>query len=184
MSLLRLLRISIIVTQRNLRAIRNVFPLGAAHENITANQHKRKVEFLDNCFVGVFVDGNDDSTLEQSIFHTYDGRECMGLSNSQCRSTADWPVFVIRAPRCATKKAGIGGIFSFFGFGCSVCNKFLMLLFSSTFILTYFEPVRHYVGVLGILLFSHALLQKLLLRHAVLSEQSFNGEVPAGAKKM
>ena len=47
----------------------------------------------------------------------------------------------------------------FFGFGCSACNKFLLLLFSSTFILTYFEPVRHYVDVLGILLFSHALLQ-------------------------
>ena len=52
--------------------------------------------------------------------------------------------FGIRAPRCATKKAGIGWIF---GFGCSACNKFLLLLFSSTFILTYFEPVRHYVDV-------------------------------------
>ena len=86
--------------------------------------------------------------------------------------------FGIRTPSCATKKVGIGGIF---GFGCSVCNKFLLLLFNSTFILTYFEPVRHYVGVLGILLFSHALLQKLLLRHAVLSEKSFNGEVAAGS---
>ena len=92
--------------------------------------------------------------------------------------------FGIRAPRCATKKTGIGGILGFFGFGCSACNKFILLLFSSTFILTYFEPVRHYVGVLGILLFSHALLQKLLLRHAVLSEKSFNGEVAAGSKKM
>ena len=72
----------------------------------------------------------------------------------------------------------------FFGFGCSVCNKFLLLLFSSTFILTYFEPVGHYVDVLGILLFSHALLQKLLLRHAVLCEKYFNGEVAAGSKKM
>ena len=90
--------------------------------------------------------------------------------------------FGIRAPRCATKKAGIGGILGFFGFGCSICNNFF-LLFSSTFILTYFEPVRHYVGVLGILLFSHALLQKLLLRHAVLSEKSFNREVAAGSKK-
>ena len=65
----------------------------AAHENITANQHKRKVEFLDNCFVGVFADGNDDSTLEQFLFHTYDGSECMVLSNAQYVSTADWPVF-------------------------------------------------------------------------------------------
>jgi hypothetical protein len=47
-----------------------------------------------------------------------------------------------------------------------------------------FEPVRHYVGVLGILLFSQAFLQKLLLRHAVLSEKSFNREVAAGSKKM
>ena len=92
--------------------------------------------------------------------------------------------FGIRAPRCETKKAGIGGILGFFGFGCSVCNKFLLLLFSLTFILTYFEPVRHYVDVLGIFLFSHALLQKLLLRHAVLIEKSFNGEVAAGSKKM
>ena len=57
MSLQWLFRISIIVAQRNLRALRNVLPAGAAHENITANQHKRKVEFLDNCFVGVFADG-------------------------------------------------------------------------------------------------------------------------------
>ena len=38
--------------------------------------------------------------------------------------------FGIRAPRCATKKAGIGGILGFFSFGCSACNKFLLLLFS------------------------------------------------------
>ena len=91
--------------------------------------------------------------------------------------------FGIRAPRCATKKAGIGGILGFFGFGCTVSNKFLLLLFSSTFILTYFEPVRHYVGVLGTLLLSQALLQKLLLRHAVLSEKSFNEEVDTRSKK-
>ena len=40
--------------------------------------------------------------------------------------------FGIRAPRCATKKAGIGGILGFFGFDCLVCNKFLLLFFSST----------------------------------------------------
>ena len=88
--------------------------------------------------------------------------------------------FGILARRCATKKVGIGGILSFFAFGSSVCNKFLLLLFSSTFILTYFEPVCHYDDVLGILLFSHAILQKLLLRHAVLCEKYFNGEVVAG----
>ena len=91
--------------------------------------------------------------------------------------------FGIWTPRCATKKAGIEGILGFFGFGCSACDKFLLLLFSSTFILTYFEPVRHYVDVLDILLFPHALLEKLVLRHAVLCEKYFNGEVTAGSKK-
>ena len=89
MSLLRLFRIPIIVAQRNSIVLRNVFPVGSAHINIIANQHNRKVEFLDNFFYGVFADGNDDRTLEQSIFHTYGGRKCMGLSNSKFRGTAD-----------------------------------------------------------------------------------------------
>ena len=69
----------------------------------------------------------------------------------------------IRAPKCAVKKAGFGGIFGFLGFGCSLCNKLLLLLFGSSFLLTYFEPIRYYVGVTGILIFSFALFQKLSL---------------------
>ena len=71
--------------------------------------------------------------------------------------------FGIRAPKCAVKKAGFGGIFGFLGFGCSLCNKLLLLLFGSSFLLTYFEPIRYYVGVTGILIFSFALFQKLSL---------------------
>ena len=89
--------------------------------------------------------------------------------------------FVHRAVQL--KKLESEEFFGFFGFGCSICNNFL-LLFSATFILTYFVPVCHYVGVLGMLLFSHALLQKLLLRYAVLGEKSFNKEVVTGSKKM
>ena len=51
--------------------------------------------------------------------------------------------FGIRAPKCAVKKAGFGGIFGFLGFGCSLCNKLLLLLFGSSFLLTYFEPIRY-----------------------------------------
>ena len=69
----------------------------------------------------------------------------------------------IRRPRCATKKAGIGGVFGFLGFGCSICNKLLLLLFGSSFLLTYFEPVRYYVGAVGILIFTFALYQKITL---------------------
>ena len=81
--------------------------------------------------------------------------------------------FGIQAPHCATKKAGIGGVLGFVGFGCSVCNKILLLLFGSSFLLSYFEPVRHYAGALGLLLFSYALIQRWLLRLAALDETVF-----------
>jgi uncharacterized protein with PQ loop repeat len=69
--------------------------------------------------------------------------------------------FGIQAPHCAVKKAGFGGIFGFLGFGCSLCNKLLLLVFGSGFLLTYFEPIRYYVGAAGILIFSFALYQKM-----------------------
>ena len=84
--------------------------------------------------------------------------------------------FGIRAPHCATKKAGIGGVLGFVGFGCSVCNKILLLLFGSSFLLSYFEPVRHYAGALGLLLFSYALIQRWLSRLAVLNENRLQKE--------
>ena len=39
----------------------------------------------------------------------------MGLSNSQCRSTADWPDLGIRVPSCVAEKAGMDE-FWVFGF--------------------------------------------------------------------
>ena len=84
--------------------------------------------------------------------------------------------FGIQAPHCATKKAGIGGVLGFVGFGCSVCNKTLLLLFGSSFLLSYFEPVRHYAGTLGLLLFSYALIQRWLLRLSVLDENRLQKE--------
>ena len=71
--------------------------------------------------------------------------------------------FGIPTPRCASKKAGIVCVFGFLGFGCSICNKLLLLLFGSSFLLTYFEPIRYYVGATGILIFSFALYQKMAL---------------------
>jgi hypothetical protein len=84
--------------------------------------------------------------------------------------------FGIQASHCATKKAGIGGVFGFIGFGCSVCNKILLLLFGSSFLLSYFEPVRHYVGALGLLLFSYALIHRWLSRLTVLNENRLQKE--------
>ena len=84
--------------------------------------------------------------------------------------------FGIRAPHCATKKAGIGGVLGFIGFGCPVCNKILILLFGSSFLLSYFELVRYYAGALGLLLFSNALFQRWLSRLAVLDENRLQKE--------
>ena len=84
--------------------------------------------------------------------------------------------FGIRTPNCATKKAGIGGVLGFFGFSCLVCNKILLLLFGSSFLLSYFEPVRHYVGALGILLFFYAFSQRWLMRLAVLDKNRLQKE--------
>ena len=69
--------------------------------------------------------------------------------------------FGIRRSSCALPKAGVGGILGFLGVACPVCNKLLMLLFGSQLLLTYFEPVRLYVGIAGILLTGLALAQKL-----------------------
>ena len=71
--------------------------------------------------------------------------------------------FGISTPRCAYKKAGIGGVFGFLGFGCSICNKLLLLLFGSSFLLNYFKPIRYYIVATGILIFSFALYQKMVL---------------------
>jgi hypothetical protein len=67
----------------------------------------------------------------------------------------------IRTSPCAIKKASVGGSLGFLGFACPTCNKILVLLFGAGFLLTYFEPIRLYVGVAGILLFSYALYRKL-----------------------
>ena len=57
----------------------------------------------------------------------------------------------IRSPLCATKSATTGGVLGFLGIACPVCNKILLLLFGGELLMTYFEPVRIYVAVLGVL---------------------------------
>ncbi|QQR55019.1 hypothetical protein IPG41_00360 [Candidatus Peregrinibacteria bacterium] len=74
----------------------------------------------------------------------------------------------INAPACALKKAGFGGVFGFLGFACPVCNKLLLLLFGSGLLLTYFEPIRPFVGALGIVLISFAVYKKLSLKSLTL----------------
>jgi len=68
------------------------------------------------------------------------------------------------AGTCST----LGGVLGFLGIACPVCNKILLLLFGSGLLLSYFEPIRLYVGIIGILLLAFAVQRKFsfLLIHA------------------
>ena len=70
----------------------------------------------------------------------------------------------IRAPACGVARASLGGVFGFLGFGCSICNQLLILIFGASFLLTYFEPYRYLVGFAGIAMLILALVRKLRLR--------------------
>ena len=64
----------------------------------------------------------------------------------------------IPVPACATKLAGIGGVASFLGVACPVCNKVLLFLFGSQVLLTYLEPVRIYIAAAGALIMGIAVV--------------------------
>lgn len=63
----------------------------------------------------------------------------------------------------AIKSATTGSVLGFLGFACPVCNKILLLLFGSTLLLSYFEPIRYYVGFLGTVVIAFALYKKLII---------------------
>ena len=67
----------------------------------------------------------------------------------------------IKRPKHAGTCSTVGGVLGFLGIACPVCNKLLLLLFGSTLLLTYFEPIRLYVGILGIVLLAVAVYRKL-----------------------
>ncbi|NQU58840.1 MAG: hypothetical protein HQ513_16550 [Rhodospirillales bacterium] len=63
----------------------------------------------------------------------------------------------IRSPVCATKSATTGGVLGFLGIACPVCNKILLLLFGGEVLMTYYEPVRLYVALLGVIVTAAAI---------------------------
>lgn len=69
--------------------------------------------------------------------------------------------FGMRKP-VTTKTCGtVGGILGFLGIACPVCNKLLLFLFGSGLLLSYFEPIRLYVGIIGILLLAFSVQRNL-----------------------
>lgn len=55
----------------------------------------------------------------------------------------------IRRPRCPVRGAGLGSLLGFLGIACPTCNKILLLAFGSDLLLTYFEPYRLPLAVVG-----------------------------------
>jgi hypothetical protein len=59
------------------------------------------------------------------------------------------------AAACSTT-AGTGGVAAFLGFSCPICNKVLVLLIGTGGVLTFVEPYRHVIGVVGLLILAGA----------------------------
>ncbi|WP_435361533.1 hypothetical protein [Haloarchaeobius sp. DFWS5] len=49
--------------------------------------------------------------------------------------------------------ASVGAVAGVLAFGCPICNGLLLALFSSSALMTYFDPLRPLVGALSVLLF-------------------------------
>jgi hypothetical protein len=55
-------------------------------------------------------------------------------------------------PTCSMRTAGAGGLLNFLGIACPICNKILLFLFGANALMTYYEPLRLYLALLGVVL--------------------------------
>lgn len=62
--------------------------------------------------------------------------------------------------RSCNYKASGGGIAGFLTFGCSICNKVLVFLLGVSGVLAYFEPIRPFLGIVGVTLLATAVTKK------------------------
>ena len=69
--------------------------------------------------------------------------------------------FSIPTGYCSTKSLSTGGVLGFLGVACPVCNKILLYVFGAELLLTYLEPARIYLAVIGTLIVGLALYVKL-----------------------
>ena len=77
--------------------------------------------------------------------------------------------FAVRFTACGARRAGIGGVLSFVGIACPVCNKILMLLFGGPLLLAYFDPVRPYVALAGLILLAVGIYRNIAARRTALA---------------
>ncbi len=68
---------------------------------------------------------------------------------------------------CGKRTAGTGGVIGFLGIACPVCNKILVMLFGSALLLEYYEPMRLYLALGGVVLLTVAVWLKWSRRGCV-----------------
>jgi hypothetical protein len=75
--------------------------------------------------------------------------------------------FSIPSNQCPTKTLSTGGVLGFLGFACPVCNKILMYVFGAELLLSYLEPARLYLAIIGTIVVGLALYIKLKKRRVI-----------------
>ena len=61
-------------------------------------------------------------------------------------------------PACRLRGSGAGGLASFLGIACPTCNKVLMFLFGGPALLGWFDPLRPWLAVAGVVMMGVATL--------------------------
>ncbi len=89
-------------------------------------------------------------TLDYVIFafFTILGSFHMGLENKVCK-----------------KSSVFGGVLGFVGFACPTCNAIFVLILGNHFLMNYFEPIRHYIGFIGIIILTWSLYRKIKMNN-------------------
>ena len=75
---------------------------------------------------------------------------------------------LVRRPFCGSGTVGAGSVLGFVGIACPVCNKILLLVFGGELLLTYFEPIRMYVAMAGVVVAAWAVLREMRFRKSAL----------------
>ncbi|WP_169710317.1 hypothetical protein [Fangia hongkongensis] len=72
--------------------------------------------------------------------------------------------FGMKTTSCRLHKNKLGIVLGFLGFACPTCNALLLAVFGSGALISYFEPIRAYIGLAGVIIMAYALWQKYRLR--------------------
>ncbi len=64
-------------------------------------------------------------------------------------------------PQCRLRTSGTGGMASFLGIACPICNKVLMLAFGGPALLAWFDPLRPYLATAGVVIMAFAAISAL-----------------------